>query len=398
LLAGCLIAGAIGCGGNAPKSSVTAPVSNVPKPLPVPVQPAERPPAANVAAKLPLPKDGKYPKAKPVELDPFADEDPKNLFEVAEIGPTYTIAAPAAAADSAVIVDAPPSSDSTRFEIVSTGEASGGKPGRPSDVSLPEGFVAVPSFGHSDHGLPWRIRDEKTGGLMALVPGGPAIIGSHDGPPETQPEFTPFLETYYIDVTEVTLGQYGKFRDDMKRKKNSRVQPPLNDGQDLQLPALGLPWGVAQAFAHWAGKELPTEAEFEKAARGPNGFRTPWGNGRAVWSRPRTPELISPVASFSTDQSVYGAYDLAGNAQEWCSDWYSDTAHQEAVKAPERLLRNWAGPKKASVSGHRVVKGNGPDWSAWHREGRAMGERHANVGFRCVLRIKLPASSGGSGD
>jgi formylglycine-generating enzyme required for sulfatase activity len=366
-------------------------VPNQPSPIPVPAR--ANPPQPNAFANRPAKA---AQKSTPTwdDDDPFAAEDPKNLFEIAEAAPKYEIAAQddPAQVDRFIVGSEVPVADSSQFvvlapeESVDRGRANG-------SFQLPEGFVPVEGYGYSDRGLPLRIRDQKAGTMMALVPGGAAVVGTNDGPSETQPEFRPFLETFYIDVTEVTLAEYARFRDDIKQEKNSRVQPPLNDGQDPQLPALGLPWGIARGFAHWAGKELPTEAEWEKAARGPEGFRTPWGYGRAVWPKPRTPDLIAPAGSFLSDRSIYGVYDLAGNAREWCSDWYSDTAHQEAVKAPERLSRNWAGPKKASVSGQRVVKGNGPDWSAWHREGRAMTERHPDVGFRCVLRVKIPGTA-----
>ena len=394
-----------GCGGGGSSKTVAIPAPNQPTPIPVPAQaarPQPRPNAGGNNAARAKPSG----KSKSHDDDPFAEEDPKNLFEIAGDGPQYAIAAPddPAQADRFTVGEYDPETNSSQFVVLAPAESNDGGAGNPNgfsenaDFELPDGFAAVPSYGYSDRGLPLRIRDEKTGGLMALVPGGAAIIGTDDGPPETQPHFRPFLETFYIDVTEVTLGEYAKFRDDTKKNKNTTVQPPLNDGQDARLPALGLPWGVAMGFAHWAGKELPTEAEWEKAARGPEGFRTPWGDGRAVWPKPRTPSTIAPVGSFPSDQSVYGVYDLAGNAREWCSDWYSNTAHRDAAKASGRQQQNWPGPKKASVSGQRVVKGNGPDWSAWQREGRALTERHPDVGFRCVLRVKLPTPTDSAGD
>jgi hypothetical protein len=124
--------------------------------------------------------------------------------------------------------DRHPDSDSTQFEVQSSGETglggSSSESPRDTGFELPDGFAGVASFGYSSDGLPWRIRGDKSGGMMALVPGGLARIGSADGPAETQPEFTPFLETFYMDVTEYAR-QYGKFRDDVKQKKNSRVQP-----------------------------------------------------------------------------------------------------------------------------------------------------------------------------
>ncbi len=393
----------IGCGGGSAPPATVTPIPAMKPVQPVATEPSRPDPVAaaqaaakNQAALAPQSAMGKT-------ADPFADEDPGNLFEITESGPKYEVpaAGPVSETDLFVGEAVVPDSDSSQFEVQASSTAGAGPApdsARDAGMELPEGFSAVASFGFSSVGLPLRIRGEKTNAMMALVTGGLARIGSVDGPDETQPVFTPFLDAFYMDVTEVTLGEYERFREDIKQKKSSRVQPPINEGQDVNLPALGLPWGVAQGFAHWSGKELPTEAEWEKAARGPEGFRAPWGDGRAVWSKPRTPDMIAPVAAFRTDQSVYGIYDLAGNAREWCSDWYSDTAHQLASHAPERALHNWPGPKKASVSGQRVVKGNGPDWLAWHREGRAMSDRAADIGFRCVLRIKPSATTDAKGD
>jgi len=330
----------------------------------------------------------------------FEDEDPRNIFEIAGNEPVLQVgtADEAWRVDRFAVGELAPDTDSTFFEVGAAGNGEktpGTAVNIPSDnvkFPLPSGFSEVPSFGYSEDGLPLRIRGEKSGALMALVPGGLAHVGSDNGPDETQPSFTPFLDTFYMDVTEVTLEQYQRFRDEIKQKKSMTAQPAQNDGQDAELPALGLPWGVAQGFAHWAGKELPTEAEFEKAARGPDGWRTPWGNGRAVFPKARPLDSIEPVASYPNDRSMYGIFDLAGNAREWCFDLYSSTAHQDAASAKDKTLRNWSGPKKGAASNIRVVKGNGPDWSAWHRAGRNGSERHADVGFRCVLRIKTPAA------
>lgn len=395
----------IGCDGSSSKPKAPSVIKSPPIPANVnsqPKAPEQRPQAAPAGAEEQQAKSTKNPKPR-INADLFAEEDPKNVFAIAEETPRWEIGstAEAAAVNVFTVGEIVPETNSTNFEVLSIAEATGGSPekrfARSAEFKLPEGFSEEASFAYSEQGLPWRIRGEKSGAIMALIPAGSATIGSTDGPSETQPTFSPFLETYYMDVTEVTLEQYQKFRDDIKQKKNTKAQPASNDGKGAKLPALGLPWGVAIGYAHWADKELPTEAEFEYAARGAQGWRAPWGNGRAVWPRGRTAEQISPVASFPTDQSGYGIFDLAGNAREWCSDFYAETAHEEAASAKSRTLRNWAGPKKG-VSGQRVVKGNGPDWSAWHREGRAMTERHPDVGFRCVLRVKVPQTGDANGD
>jgi formylglycine-generating enzyme required for sulfatase activity len=258
-----------------------------------------------------------------------------------------------------------------------------------TSFSLPTGFVAVPKAGYSSNGMPLRIRCEKTDSILALVPGGAASIGSSTGPAESQPEFSVHLDNYYMEIFEVTVAEFEKYRSEMKEKKKP-VPTTLNPSASPQMSVIGVQWGIAQSFARWAAMELPTEAELEKAARGPNGLRTPWGDGRAVWVPPRTTSTLSVAGSYPTDMSPYGIYDLAGNAKEWCSDFYSDQAHREASGNNSSAPNNWAGPKKVSNGNLRTVKGNGPDWSAWHRQGRDVGKGFPDVGFRCVLRIAEP--------
>ena len=97
---------------------------------------------------------------------------------------------------------------------------------------------------------------------------------------------------------------------------------------------------------------------------------------------------MTTTGAYPTDSSPYGILDLAGNAMEWTADLYSPTAHTEAVaSATKDIPHNWFGPKKVRDMNFRVVKGNGKDWSSWHRQGKDMGKGHFEVGFRCVLRI-----------
>jgi formylglycine-generating enzyme required for sulfatase activity len=259
--------------------------------------------------------------------------------------------------------------------------------GRPKQgFSLPTGFVALPEEGYSADGLPRRIRCEKTGSILALVPAGVVYIGTNSGPTECQPEFPVHLDTFYMELFEVTVEQFEVYRQEQKDKKKA-VPTTSNPSAEPRTPVLGVAWGTAQLYARWAGMDLPTEAEFEKATRGPNSLRTPWGDSRAIWPDKRTPDTLKTVGAYSSDMSPYGIYDLAGNAREWCSDIYSDHAHRDAVSSTGQAPHNWPGPKKAANGNMRVVKGNGPDWSAWHRQSREIGKTHPDVGFRCVLRI-----------
>ena len=319
-------------------------------------------------------------------------EEPENTFDVLGPGPNFEIVSRKPAPrpeDLFFVVRRPPQGvDASVFEIVERG--AGPASGDPDpEFHLPAGFTAVTEYGYSSEGLPRRIRCEKDGALMALVSAGVFVMGSDTGPLNARPEVRIYLDTYYIDVTEVIVAQFELYRRsrETSKKRRRRIEPPLNASSSPENPALGILWRDARAYARWAGKDLPTEAEWEKAARGSTGYRHPWGNGRAIWERHRTPRQIDPVASFRTDVSPWGVYDLAGNAREWCLDRYSPRAFSEAA-AQKTIPRNWRGPKRG-VAGTdlHVVKGNGPHWEAWERTGVSLRTRAPDVGFRCVLRI-----------
>ncbi|OGP58158.1 MAG: hypothetical protein A2V67_05770 [Deltaproteobacteria bacterium RBG_13_61_14] len=173
--------------------------------------------------------------------------------------------------------------------------------------------------------LPDRIRWKKDGALLVKVPAGEFRLGSNTGPEASRPERKVFLETFYLDRTEVSNGQYFRFCQAVGRPLPVHLrQGTLAPGQE-DLPVNHVTWEDADAYCRWAGRRLPREAEWEKAARGLNGRTYPWGNG---WdpgrSRNRTNanESPAPAGSYPKGQSPYGALDLAGNVWEWTADWY----------------------------------------------------------------------------
>jgi formylglycine-generating enzyme len=260
--------------------------------------------------------------------------------------------------------------------------------------TLPAGFMPLTAAKDPQLGWPLRIRSDRDGAEMALVSGGAVIVGHDGGPRESSPQITVVIDSFYMDVNEVTLKQYEKFRKYLLEDRGSNNVPEAKNAKSpANFPALGVTLNQAEFYAKWAGKQIPTEAEWEHAARGQTGFAHPWGNGRAIWSHARTPEDIDPVRSFRTDVSPYGIYDLAGNAREWCSDRYSPTAFADAFKSSNGgELRNWKGPRTAETEYAHVVKGNGPNWDAWYREGMDGTHPHAKVGFRCILRLPEKAA------
>ena len=232
---------------------------------------------------------------------------------------------------------------------------------------------------------------------MVLIPPGVFLAGIDGREPQAGPQHSVLLETpYYIDVVEVTVARHDAFREFLRKSEGRRIDSAANHDGNPENPAVGIKFLDAKFYARWTGKELPTEAQWERAARGSQGFSYPWGNGRPIWPQPRQPGQLDPVATFSGDVSPYGVYDMAGNAREWCLDLYSAEAYRQDGTAGGTTVRNPTGPK--TISGGvkmQVVKGGKTDWAVWHRAGQAQTEVAPDVGFRCVLNV---AAAGADGD
>lgn len=189
-----------------------------------------------------------------------------------------------------------------------------------------------------------------------IVPAGEFIMGTDQAREDEYPEHKVYLDAFEIDCYEVTNAQYWEFLDYMKKTNdhskcfkgepsNKDHTPRFWDNEYYNVPDYPISrvdWYDAYAYAAWAGKRLPTEAEWEKTARGQDGRIFPWGNG---WDTTRCnlSGEPKPVGSMESGKSVYGCYDLSGSVYEWCADWYLDTYYEEAPyknpKGPETGLR-----------------------------------------------------------
>ena len=361
----CILLSLTGCGSDPP-----------PAPAPVPQPPAQSTPL------------GFAPRAKPKEEPKGIDlsgVDPDELYAVADSAPpnfvTVGIAPPGEVEDRFRVTKR--GRNQTRFLASGSGATGSGSGGNP--VELPDGFQAIESAPHID-GMPSRILCVADGSVMALVLGGQAYVGSDKAPQHAAPQVLVEVSPFYISVLEVTLNQFLTFRR-QALKRGDPVEEPRNVNGRPEEPALGISWGEARAYALAAGCELPTEVQWEKAARGLNGFPMPWGYSRPLWRVPRRAGQIDTVGTHPDDVSPFGVMDMAGNAQEWLLDFYSDSALQELAQFDAGRRRDWTGPRRPTTPGERAVKGGHAKWQVWARRGQRMTDRHAQTGFRCVLNL-----------
>ena len=168
------------------------------------------------------------------------------------------------------------------------------------------------------------------------------------------------LSTYYIDQHEVTNRQFRIFLNESHYPRPARRQVAdrrESSGGAGNSPVVHVNFQDAESFATWAGKQLPTEAQWEMAARSTDGRKYPWGDEAAKWSQPRAFRQIDPVMTFPEDRSPYGIFDMAGNVQEWTTDVfdpkYYHRSRQDDRREPERADRRCPQPHSAARRSRR---------------------------------------------
>ena len=211
---------------------------------------------------------------------------------------------------------------------------------------------------------------------MALIPAGSFEMGDSKNEPEdymkrSRPVHRVELDAFYMDVREVTVGQFREFVNQSGHKYGGNWNDVAKYSPGDEYPMVYVTWNDATAYAKWAGKRLPTEAEWEYAARGGLvGKRYPWGDeithddanyygtgGKDKWSE------CAPVGSFAANG--YGLYDMAGNVWEWCQDWYEENYYSSSP------AKNPPGPDTGS---RQVLRGGG--WVNSARNLRVAGRRY----------------------
>ena len=272
-------------------------------------------------------------------------------------------------------------------------------------------YISFAAFSSSAKKSKTKEIRTKDGSIMVFIPGSKFIMGSDDGFENEKPKREVFVKSFYIDKYEVTNAQYKVFLDWVKKNSDKSVkhgeQPKNKDHTPkywkkfspkllkktgmtkLQkfnektfvksdYPVVGIDWFDAYAYAKWAKKRLPTEAEWEKAARGLDGRIWPWGNkwdfkkcnsGGYEWKGERDGHIYpAPVKSFANGKTVYNCFNMAGNVWEWVNDRYDN------------------------ITKTKIIKGGGSNsYPSWVRpavrKSYEPGYKTFNLGFRCVKNI-----------
>lgn len=219
-------------------------------------------------------------------------------------------------------------------------------------LSIQVGKAAYSSKPH----FPDPIGDFFTFERMVLIPAGEFEMGSDEGRLDEAPAHQVYLDAFWLDQFEVSNQAYAMFLKAEGRTPPRHWESGTFPPGQASYPVVGVRWKDAQAYCDWAGKRLPTEAEWEKACRGPNGRIYPWGDfpdptranvffwpagpqpemWDAVWDLLNSPPSpgdpnLKPVGSFPTGASPYGIHDQVGNASEWVADYYNWDGYWDIV-------------------------------------------------------------------
>jgi iron(II)-dependent oxidoreductase len=190
------------------------------------------------------------------------------------------------------------------------------------------------------------------------------------------------LDAYYFDLYEVTNADYKKYIETTGSKTMPRYWEDSNLNQPNQ-PVVGTTWKEARAFCQWKNKRLPTEAQWEKAARGKRPVKYPWGDEEPDKTRLNFNNhagKTTPVGSYPTGKSDYGVFDLSGNAAEWVKDWHFPEYYLFSPK------ENPPGPDKGQ---YKIIRGgnwknNAEDVRLTYRNATVPKARSKTIGFRCA--------------
>jgi formylglycine-generating enzyme len=227
---------------------------------------------------------------------------------------------------------------------------------------------------------------------MVYIPDGYAQVGDTSGADDARPMHFVSTSAFFMDKYEVSNSEYSVFV-----AETGHIKPRYWDDERFNQPdqpVVGVSWEDAMAYAHWKGGRLPTEAEWEKAARGDDGRPYPWGRkwdkGSVfyflnIFGEVDQYKQTAPVDYYQSGASPYGAYNMAGNVWEWCLDWYDPNYYKTSPEInPEGPLK----PLKMKVL-------RGGSWinsidsvTTYHRARNYPRVKNEIYGFRTVIPIR----------
>lgn len=238
-------------------------------------------------------------------------------------------------------------------------------------------------------GIGSTMVSEKDGMVLDYVPTGEFPMGSNNGTDDEKPVHKVYLDAFWIDQTEVTNAMYAKCV-----AESDTCSPPsairsekrdsyYGNSEFDNYPVVYVSWDQANAYCSWAERRLPTEAEWEKAARGTDGRTYPWGNESPAADLLNYNANVGDTTEsgkYPDGLSIYYAYDMAGNVWEWVNDWYSETYYKSSPAS---------NPMGADTDVFRVYRGgswNGNDSSvrSAYRYGSGPSGTSDELGFRCA--------------
>ncbi|MBN1445325.1 MAG: formylglycine-generating enzyme family protein [Candidatus Omnitrophica bacterium] len=227
----------------------------------------------------------------------------------------------------------------------------------------------------------------KDGSVMILIPAGEFVMGSPEGAGDTDetPPHTVYLDAYYIDKYEVTVGQYRKFCQETRQPMPCAPNWEQTDSH----PIVNITWEEASAYAQYYGKRLPTEAEWEKACRAGSNTKYSFGDEDSqlweyAWYEANSEKKTYPVGQ--KKPNAYGLYDMHGNAWEWCSDFYRADYYTGSPAA---------NPQGPASGRHHAMRGgswfNNPSHCRCaYRDWQEPDYWYGPFGFRCAISAPAP--------
>ncbi|WP_272086325.1 formylglycine-generating enzyme family protein [Nannocystis bainbridge] len=252
---------------------------------------------------------------------------------------------------------------------------------------------------------------------MACVPAGWFVRGTDTGPEQARPQARVWLQTYYLDVHEVT---YAEYKACVKAKQcDPKGGPAYSDFDRPKQPINGVSWFHADGYCKAQGKRLPSEAQWEKGARGPDGALHPWGDepatcerailkdetgrGCGVKKQGSKPDTGRPWEIGSRPPGRYGLYDMSGNSWEWVADWFTRSyaecgAECEGVDPLGPCAKDGEVARECPGKLRKIVRGGSWYWDAsyatgvWRRPHFPSNQPFHHFGFRCAARADEAAA------